>query len=77
MRIYPPRVLHLPNSHKYWSSLTNGGSYKPISLWVLSLATCQSALNQSDATTVLKFPPKAGHNARGKNTVTSQQDTIF
>ena len=29
------------NSHKYQSSLTNDGSYKPISLWILSLATCQ------------------------------------
>ena len=43
------------NSQKYWSSLTNGGSYKPILLWIRSPATCQSTLNQSDPTTVLKL----------------------
>ena len=72
MRYLSPWGSTNQNSHKYWSSLTNGRSYKPISPWIRLLATCQSALNQSDATTAIKLvSTKAGRNAKTKNTVTS------
>ena len=43
------------SSHKCLPLITSGGSYKPISLWIWSPATCESVLNQSDAVTVINL----------------------
>ena len=50
--------------------------YKPITLWIWSPASRESAIKRDRAE--VSFDLKhLGHNAKSKNTVTTQADVIF